>query len=206
MNSYKLSLNALRLLYDPDLSFEKLPLPHIETFDVVDSYNIETKNAGRFKTIPPNIILDAIKNAIEFHFKFGDSIIESYTNLLQYLESKNDLKHIHEDDFLKLMSPKLQSLGVRRWNLLKHDNYYNEMRSNASLGMLIKIYYGAVLIVVGALMARRSSDLASLIAGQCVDETGKYLLLPTAFRMLHIRQDLWKPETTGLLFEHLCKG
>ena len=57
--------------------------------------------------------------------------------------------------------------GKERFTLLRDNKYFYD---------LIKVYYGCVQIVIGSLMARRQSELASLTVGQCIDENTSSLV------------------------------
>jgi hypothetical protein len=180
---YKASFKALRLLHDPDLLGEKLLLPPIQCLQIVDTYKPEVADKKRFKTLPSKVVFYSIRKAIEFHLMYGELLLESFINLLEYL-SKSDrkLKNISQKSFIDLMCPELASIGVRRWSLLKVSKqankafYFKRLRANEGLAELIRVYFGATATVVGALMARRQADLLSLKAGECIDSDGEYLI------------------------------
>jgi hypothetical protein len=185
---FKNVLISLRKLHKFINKFQNpISLPNKNTLDNIEHFNVDYKNKGRFKTVPSNIIFSYVKNAIEFHYKYGEDIVETYTLFYQVLKQNNynfnSFKYTEElnNIFLECLKPNLKEAGVisiksennklydgkERFNILRKNNYFYD---------LIKVYYGAVQVVIGALMARRQSELASLIVGECIDEHSSSLI------------------------------
>ncbi|MCR9655999.1 site-specific integrase [Vibrio parahaemolyticus] len=146
---------------------------------------------GRFTTIPYDIVFKAIKDAIEFHLKYGDKLVDSYCNLM--VLSVNEGKKVTsltKEEFLSALEPEILELGVSDYGLScavtgnKHESqrkrelntYYQELRKNKGFLELLLIYYGATKLVTGALTARRDGELKGLNAGSCLDDTESWLV------------------------------
>ena len=188
--SYKSVFKSLRILYCNDLYKEKLLLPPIEILQEVDLVDPDYSNYKRFKTLPSSIVFQSIRNAIEFHLEFGSELITSYENLINKISkidfdpnvrfSRSNLTHAQ---FMDSLTPKIRGLGVNCWSISRNRestksnlDFYSAFRSNRGLLNLIQVYVGSVKVVVGALSARRQSELMSLKSGKCVDNTGRYLV------------------------------
>lgn len=79
------------------------------------------------------------------------------------------------------MSPKLKSIGVSYLKSPNNKLYdgkerFDLLRSNIYFYDLLKVYYGAVQVFIGAIMARRQSEICSLIVGECIDEDTNSLI------------------------------
>ena len=188
IRTFKNVLISLRKLHNYINKFEyPISLPNINILENIEHFTTEYKAKGRFKTVPSHIVFSYVKNAIEFHYKYGEDIIETYNSFYQVLKQKkynfNLFKYTDElhNIFLSCLTPKLKELGV---SAIKSENNklydgkerFNILRENTYFYDLLKVYYGAVQIVVGALMARRQSELASLKVGECIDENTSSLI------------------------------
>lgn len=162
-------------------------LPNKNVLDKIEHFETQYKIKGRFKTIPSNIIFSYVKNAIEFHYNYGEEIVNTYSSFYQILKSKNynfnKFKYSEELDsiFSSCLSPKLKKAGVIAIKAPNNKIYdgkerFNTLRKNTYFYDLLKVYYGAVQVVIGALMARRQSELASLKVGECIDENTSSLI------------------------------
>jgi len=122
--------------------------------------NIKLVAVKRFETYPAEEIVNLLGKSINFHMKYGKNIINSY---ITYINNNT----IDDEIFVQFYSRK---------NLKeKRESYFNRLRSNESLYHSLKTYYGCVQFVVGAIMARRRSELANLKALDCIDSENKYL-------------------------------
>lgn len=135
-------------------------------------------------------MLTAVRNAIEFHLVYADSLICSLRNVMHFLgERRSHLqegmrtsisKVISPEEFTSLLHPDIQKMGVERWSISKLENRFEALRNNTGLGELIRVYFGCVQIVVGTLMARRQIELRALKTEGCLDETKRYLVFGKA--------------------------
>lgn len=140
------------------------------------SNHINLLEIGRYKSIPSKVILNSIKNGFEFIFKYMDSILESifsascigsrpYQHGLKY----NNWQILKEDTWKSKVSPELLKLGVKYWNIKKSDKYCFELRrKNLGFCDLYNVLMGSIQIVIGAITARRQSELMELHPTNCL--------------------------------------
>ena len=187
---FKVAMRALLLLRDEVFSDEDLLLPPDDAINEYLDYLPENMASNRFVSLPSKIVFTAVKSAIEFHLLYADALHKSLANTLAlFAERKQQLqegqpdsisKVIDKKEFPKLMHPALQKLGVQKWSLYRSKNHYEALRDNKGLCELIRVYYGGVAIVVGALMARRETEFNTLKAKDCLDESKRYLIFSKA--------------------------
>lgn len=190
INEYKKAVSSLSLLRDDVLSDESLLIPPDDAITAYLDYSPENISSSRFVTLPSKVVFAAIRSAIEFHLLHADTLIYSLRNVLQLFgERKAQVKEgardsmskvISPEEFSALLHPAIRGIGVERWSIAKLENRFDALRNNKGLGELIRIYYGCVQIVVGALMARRRTELTALKTGSCLDESRRYLVFGKA--------------------------
>ncbi len=149
-NVYRNTLNILVNLGE-EKKYNKII--NVESLKKAIEFKYITIDKKRFETYPSKNIFDILKKAIEFHYSYGESII---SNCVKNIIDKDKIKNI--------------SYGKN------HINYFERIRNHESDYDLLKIYYGMVQFVIGALMARRQSELQSLKVYECLDETKTFLL------------------------------
>lgn len=187
LQEYRRGLEKLQVL-----NIINLPAPTQDELDFLKTYYPEIPpKKGRFKTVPYDLILKAIKDAIEFHLKYGDLLINTWCKLIEYsIQRQIPLTSITSKELLKIIPKELQRIGVSRIGITcqiegegKHlrkgantKDYYRMLRSNQGLIELIHVYYGAVKIIVGALTARRDGELLDIVANKCLDNTEQWLI------------------------------
>lgn len=188
IRTFRNVLTSLRKLHSYSNKFiYPISLPNKNILDNIEHFETQYKNKGRFKTIPSNIVFSYVKSAIEFHYKYGNDIVETYNNFYNVLNSKNynfdKFKYSEELEtiFLNCLTPNLKTFGVKSIKSLDNKLYdgkerFNTLRQNTYFYDLLKVYFGAVQVVIGALMARRQSELASLKVGECIDENTSSLI------------------------------
>lgn len=188
IRTFRNVLISLRKLHNYTNKLEyPISLPNKSILDNIEHFETPYKNKGRFKTVPSNIVFSYVKNAIEFHYKYGNDIVETYNSFYNILKSKNysfdKFKYSEELEtiFLNCLTPNLKDFGVKSMKSPNNKLYdgkerFNILRQNTYFYDLLKVYYGAVQVVIGALMARRQSELASLKVGECIDENTSSLI------------------------------
>lgn len=172
--SFKKAILSLKSLCNADIK-QGLSLPDKIIFEDIHSFTPHFKSEGRYKTVPSEIVLKILSNAIEFHYKYGNLIVNTYVETMsEYRCSNTNL----EDLLIKKLPVELFDIGVRKLKpvSLNYENRFTELRNNIYFYDLLKSYYGAVQIVVGILMARRQSELCSLISGECLDKINNQLI------------------------------
>lgn len=144
----------------------------------IKNINSKYKENKRFKTVPSETIFYSIKKAIEFHIEYGEDILNSYSNIIDYMRNNNMKKlGVRNELWLKdCFTEKIKKLGVIQWYYPEKNNRFNEIRNNKSFYALLKIYYGMIQTVVGAIMARRQSELISLKNNECLDLINKKII------------------------------
>jgi len=170
-----------------------LPCPPTDEVMAIGNFlpELPPSKPGRYRTVPSQIVFDAVKDAIEFHLKYGRELIDSYCRILSS-SHQNDrrIPSLSREEILSCISPKLQDLGVNSLGLScptigqvhaaqrkpSRSEYYKKLRANEGLLDLIQVYYGAIRIVIGCLSARRQGELSDLIANECLDESEQWLV------------------------------
>lgn len=168
-NNYKDALKILVVLCETTNKHKKII--NIDELKRAIEFNYTTVGKKRFETYPSKYIFEILKQAIEFHYLYGESVVSRY---IKYIE-KNE-------------KPSIISFGKNP------ENYFSRIRNHESDYHLLRIYYGAVQFVIGALMARRQSELQNLKAFECLDETNAFLLFNRAksTKGLHGFRDIYK--------------
>lgn len=168
-NNYKDALKILVVLCETTNKHKKII--NIDELKRAIEFNYITVGKKRFETYPSKYIFEILKQAIEFHYLYGESVVSRY---IKYIE-KNE-------------KPSIISFGKTP------ENYFSRIRNHESDHHLLRIYYGAVQFVIGALMARRQSELQNLKAFECLDETNTFLLFNRAksTKGLHGFRDIYK--------------
>lgn len=210
------TLYGLNLLKNLHLKTEdkSLNLPFKSELDFILSYDFKGKEIKHFETYPVAPIFKTMKNALEFHFNYGKEITDTFCLFLDNLEKQEktnfslklvaDKKSIND---LVLLSAdnKLKKLGLTCYYLdVKENSYFSDFRKNKSLISSLKVYYGSVLFVVGALMARRQSELKSMEI-DCFDEINQQLSFRKSKSYIHgfgVRDYISLP-TTEVVIEML---
>ena len=190
IQTFKTALRGLFLLSDDVLSCEGLLTPPGEAISAYLDYSPENVISSRFATLPSKVVVDAVRNAIDFHLLHAHPLIVSLESVLHLLKERqmqakegartSISKVITPKEFSRLLHPDIRKIGVERWSIGKLEDRFSALRANKGLAELIRVYYGCVQIVVGALMARRQAELTSLKAGACLDGSKRYLVFPNA--------------------------
>lgn len=171
-----------------------LPVP-ISALDAMSNGNfkdsLSAKSGKRFKTLPMNVALNALEAAIEYIIRYGDAIVDS---TLLFVEK--NLKDVAEDDYRYSTLPGGVSGGRHtiRWSVqhfmtrvqhnpkkksqseLQRRAVHQRIREHEGLHELLIILFGATVICVGTVMARRQHELLALKPGRCIDKTGTFLI------------------------------
>lgn len=168
-NNYKDALKILVVLCETDNKHKKII--NIDELKRAIKFNYTTVGKKRFETYPSKYIFEILKQAIEFHYSYGENLVSRY---IEYIE-KNE-------------KPSIISFGKTP------ENYFSRIRNHESDHHLLRIYYGAVQFVIGALMARRQNELQNLKAFECLDKTNTFLLFNRAksTKGLHGFRDIYK--------------
>ncbi len=185
---YRKCLYAVGVLHEI-----KIPAPPVEDLKELYLYKAQFSSFGRFRTLPTSVVFSSVKNALEFHLKYGKELVNSFGKICvqccrygmdSISLSIGEIKHIVSNiDLLK----DLKTLSITtKVSSDTYDNksrkgkgsaskYYSAFRGNQGYLEILGVYYGCVQIVVGALMARRVGELIDLNASNCLDVSETYL-------------------------------
>lgn len=179
-----------------------LPAPTVEALIKADQFSPQLASAGRFRTLPSEVVFTGLRQAIEFHLDYGKEITKAFCRVaLECRKRGISPTALTHADVQKLAGPKLYAFGVRRLGLsVKSANggiyqscikgektqYFDSLRANNGLYELISVYVGCVQLTVGILTARRASELYELNAADCLDETELWLLFRNAKSTRHL--------------------
>lgn len=166
-------------------------LTYVNTFDFCSQVNVKSilelscsnisnhinlLEIGRYRSVPSKVILDAIQNGFEFIFKYMDSILESifssscvasqhYKHGFKY----NNWKSLKNVNWKSQIDHDLLKLGVKFWNIKSSDeNRFELRRRNFGFCDLYNVLMGSIQIVIGAITARRQSELMDLNSINCL--------------------------------------
>lgn len=189
LQAYRNTISRLGLLHDIVESPSAGAFQGFNEQAHVNSF--EYRETDRFKTVPADVVFGALRNAIDFHLDYGESLVDSYLNLAKVAtkQGKSICRYALANSVANCISPNLKRLGVRQWSVepsntgtrggpkpLAPDEYFRRFRKNEGLWELMAVWYGSVQIILGTLTARRVNELCDLVAGSCLDESGTRLL------------------------------
>jgi hypothetical protein len=127
--------------------------------------------AGRYRSIPAQVVFDAISSSLDFADKYGEDILTAVARVFA-LARKPIRYAILNSIVVENISPKLYELGVRQWSASHpnscHSSGFDAIRANIGLYDLYRVLIGSTQIVVGALMARRQGEMTDLLADSCL--------------------------------------
>lgn len=169
------------------LSHVSLPVP-VSALSGIDELSIsrlvDLKDLKRYRNLPQELVLGALRNSIEFSLKYGEDLIASFLNFAREAKrAQLDRRAFGRlTDMRSFLTPGLIKLGITNWSVHdvqtecspplqwedQHPNFHL-IRSNVGLWELLRVLYGAVQVCVGILMARRQAELSELIAHKCID-------------------------------------
>jgi hypothetical protein len=185
--NYRRAMFSLTLLHDYDL-----PAPPTEYLSQIPRMEFEHSNAGRFRTLPSSVVFNSIRNAIEFHYEHAKTLEIALRRICFYCEAyKKTVSTLNSETFAKLNAdqPSAIELGLIKIGLSARtsgqyhtvlkgtkSDHFDDLRSNAGLIEMIRIYIACVQVVVGTLCARRVGELIDLLLDECLDETNSWLI------------------------------
>jgi len=191
---YRSTLRSLGLLREIDLPVPMNALDALSNKALFQA--LKLKSTGRFRTLPQNVVFQALRNALEFILEYGDELIDSYLALARaaHKMGMHCQSYCSTQDIKPLLTKKIRKMGVHNWYLLRHmsltetkncrsilnrtpaADFFRRFRSNEGFYELLCVLYGAVELCVGTLTARRQSELAELVAMSCLDRSKRYLI------------------------------
>lgn len=151
---------------------------------------VAVKGQGRFRTLPQEVVLSSLRKSVEFLLSDGDTIIDGYLNVMSEWKRSNQsfVEFARSVQFEYSLTPGLRKLGVTQWCLRplpdgyretlrqgRPDEFFKKLRANRGLYELLQVLYGAVLLVLGTVSARRSGEFEDL-PHDCLDKSGTRLI------------------------------
>jgi hypothetical protein len=185
-SEYRRTLYGLGSLHDLGL-----PAPSAEDLISAKNFTIETAGAGRFRSLPSQVVFSAVRDSIEFYLKHGSKIVDGFCRTVLYCKKENlPLSKLTDQQFQKVVGDDLTSIGVENLGMSRRavdtpyaselkgtkSEYFRKLRSNHGLIELVKILIGCTQVVTGALMGRRIGELMDLHAKDCLDVTEQWLV------------------------------
>lgn len=192
--SYKRTIRSLGQLSEVGAS---VPLNALN----VNNYTInqsafKLNSKGRYRTLPQEVVFTSLCKAVEFALSYGPELLESVATLIDAAHSsgKSCMTFVYSNDIRSLIHPKIRDLGVKFWHLGYHmthverssihsndarassEEYFKRFRNHEGLHELLRVFYGAVQICTGILMARRQFELRELVAGKALDKGNTFLI------------------------------
>ncbi|MBV5595308.1 hypothetical protein KUT98_23055 [Pseudomonas aeruginosa] len=202
-NNKSMSAREWQRMYQALLSLEKLRdlglNPPSNALALVSKLNLyrhlELSQTLRYRSIPVETFFYALRHAISFVLLHGKDILAGAAKAISMVKEDGiSLSSIDgRERFRNDLSIPLQSLGVKYWNLAHHihsvessrlkgtqgtdvRNFFDRFRRSEGLWELIRVYYGAVAIIIGTLMARRQGEITDLYPSTCLSPSKRHLI------------------------------
>lgn len=189
LGEYRKGLTALGLLATVGLDVPVSALRDID--DQCLTLALSLKRHNRFRTLPAGVVFDSLRNAIEFSLTYSRDLITSY---LAIAKAAHDAKltiysYARRHSIVEHLTPRIAEMGVIEWTIESRETgldggppaldksvFFRRFRGNVGLWELIRVMYGAAQVSVGTLVAPRIGELVDLMAGNALDESGRYLM------------------------------
>lgn len=127
---------------------------------------IEKKQRGRFTTLPFDVSRLAMEKAIIFFFEKGEVLINGMISVIKRDTQTNVFDDLPEN---------IRLLGVTDWQAgtdISSKEYFYNLRDGVYLKDMLCVLYGAILIIINTLMARRVSELINIKFSDIVKDDG----------------------------------
>lgn len=181
LETYLSSLSALHLLRQENIDSPSFSIDALRG----SIRSLDSKRAGRYRTIPQTVAFGALRKAVEYVLEYGDALLDSYLAVANAasIEKQTIYAFSSSRDITVYLSEPCIRLGVKSWAIdptargpgvgphFDPKQWYCELRKNSGLYEALQVLYGAMQVVVGLLSARRQGELVELHAGDCLDST-----------------------------------
>ncbi|MEZ8189617.1 integrase [Vibrio sp. 1F279] len=188
LGSFISALKLLNVVHGKMGASQFLPsvMKNITTKRIAE-HGVKVKKLGRFKTLPPQLVLDLIRDCYEFTKENQDAILDSMLSVLKDARTKSSAPHSNESyvdyrskyyngsvpstergaweqtEALNLIDSKLLKMGVKSLRIDSNDaKLFEKRRKNEGLFDLYAVLIGSIQTLTGAIMARRQDELSSL--------------------------------------------
>lgn len=175
-------LYSLRFLFSVELNIENHDV-RIEELSKIELNVIrelvKSEPEGRFNILPVNTVFKAISDAFTFSLKNSENIFNSMYNVIFNLPEKvslNDRNTLayRRGAVAEYIFYDVKRLGVKEFSITGDaqrtlgDNYFSAIRNNHSFIDLYRVSIGSMILLVGALMARRVTEIVDLDLKSCL--------------------------------------
>lgn len=176
---------------------------------------------GRYATLKHSLVLNVLKQALEFSLKYGSALVDAYLSLArQAIFTNTPISHCFPRLFDHVDGKSLPG-GLNTWSLStdirwstaapaesshKESEFFIRFRANEGLYEMLQVFYGCLLVSIGALMARRQGEIIDLSADNYLDSSGTRLRFQARkINEKENREVLYRPIPSVLvgLLEHL---
>jgi hypothetical protein len=147
----------------------------------------DAKRVGRYRSIPPEIVFSALKDAIEFWLTNATGLMRVFVNICRVSSRSGSFPANVTSKFgiekfaevlplnMRVDSWALSGAVVGPSSQLTSKEYFCALRSNRGLWELFRVLFGCAQLICGSLIARRAGELVELKASECLDDSGKYI-------------------------------
>ena len=147
--------------------------------DAIDNLSVKgllsgsaPRKSGRNRTLPAPVGFKALEDAFNFSLEYLDDILRAVGILCAdngVLAASGSQGLMADAEVTRIVSKKLNRLGVSRWCILDDENrrnlpedYFTQLRRNPGLFEVYRVLMGSIQVIIGILMARRTSELLEL--------------------------------------------
>lgn len=150
------------------------------------------REPGRYTTLPFWLVMECLRQAVDFIFEHGEHLIDSYAQVLTaaYQRNVRPSSFVRDHDLRKYLSAQTLRFGVQELSIgcplrgnvkpgkeLSERNfsgliteYFDDFRANKGLVESMKVLFGAMVVVFGTMSARRQGELLDLPLYGALDE------------------------------------
>lgn len=132
----------------------------------------QATSVGRYRTLPISLVFNSINNALEFYLKHSKDLFEMI-ELITYEKDRLFDFSTTSSEFssfiLKNASVNLIEIGLSCYTISNTSNkkninidYFDRLRANYGLIELYEVLIGSVLVILGAITARRQGEIIDL--------------------------------------------
>lgn len=155
------------------------------------------KDLGRFATLPADVTFKAIRDSFEFIHMYLDILLDTIIKYSLFIKNKEG----NFDNFYESSKfpGTLKKIGIKELKITKDQNYFINLRSNHGFIDFYNILLGSILVALGAITARRNSEIIELHPLDCL--LPQYIdPLLTDFKEFEVIFDNRKSGVSGINF------
>lgn len=174
--SKKLSVLKRMVVVDQFYCPTGLKVDYITGLSIRELVGTELKIAGRYLSLPANLVFKQLRNAIEFSLANSQSVLNSVISFLNYYRYKEDKRFFYRKSAEALESVSgleykgqiVESWTVTSYQVQRSLEYFTHLRSTPGLYEMYRVLLGSIQFVIGALAARRQGEIAMLENSNCL--------------------------------------